>query len=173
MIRTILGRFTFPPVCAEAAEEADMAAETPVSHSLRVDPEDGSDWTAITAVSRIGRLGRTRRSVTIAIFLGQVTRCVAVVLVHAELQGLDALDEKERVERAEARVEIAQAFDARLDPAVLLQRNRRHSSRVSRNCSEIRGLPVQLKQETLNRLYLVLLEIRLTALAAYPGRDCF
>src|SRR5271157_692154 len=51
MIRTILGRFTLPPVCADAAEEADMAAETPASHSLRVDPGDGSDWTAIMAVS--------------------------------------------------------------------------------------------------------------------------
>jgi len=56
MIRTILGRFTFPPVCADAAEEADMAAETPVSHSLRVDPDDGSDWTLIIAVSLILRL---------------------------------------------------------------------------------------------------------------------
>jgi hypothetical protein len=56
MIRTILGRFTFPPVCAEAAEEADMAAETPVSHSLRVDPDEGSDWTAMIAVSLILRL---------------------------------------------------------------------------------------------------------------------
>jgi hypothetical protein len=46
-----LGRFTFAPVCAGAAEEADMAAETPVSHSLRVDPDEGSDWTAIIAVS--------------------------------------------------------------------------------------------------------------------------
>src|ERR1035441_11100736 len=26
-----------------------MAAETPVSHSLRVDPDEGSDWTAIIA----------------------------------------------------------------------------------------------------------------------------
>jgi hypothetical protein len=33
-----------------------MAAETPVSHALRVDPDDGSDWTAILAVSLIGRL---------------------------------------------------------------------------------------------------------------------
>jgi hypothetical protein len=123
MMRTILGRSTLAPVCAGAAEEADMAAETPVSHSLRVEPDDGSGWTPITAVSRIGRLGRTRRSVTIVIFLGQVTRCVA-------------------------------------------------ADRVSRNCGEIRGLPVQLKQETLNRLYLMLLEIRLTALAAHPGRNC-
>jgi hypothetical protein len=33
-----------------------MAAETPVSHSLRVDPDEGSDWTAIIAVSLILRL---------------------------------------------------------------------------------------------------------------------
>jgi hypothetical protein len=51
MIRTILGRLAFPRVCADAAEAADMAAETPVSHSLRVDPDDGLDWTAIMAVS--------------------------------------------------------------------------------------------------------------------------
>jgi len=45
MIRTMLGRFAFPPVCADAAEEADMAAETPVSHALRVEPDEGSDCT--------------------------------------------------------------------------------------------------------------------------------
>jgi hypothetical protein len=44
---------------------------------------------------------------------------------------------------------------------------------MSCNRSQIRGLPIQLKQETLNRLYLALLEIRLTALAAYPGRNRF
>ena len=60
MIRTILGRFTFPPVCAGAAGEADMAAETPVSHSLRVEPDDGSDGTAIMAVSRILDVRRTQ-----------------------------------------------------------------------------------------------------------------
>jgi hypothetical protein len=54
-----LGRLTFAPVCAGAAEEADMAAETPVSHSLRVEPEDGSDGTAIMAVSLKLRVGRT------------------------------------------------------------------------------------------------------------------
>jgi hypothetical protein len=36
-----------------------MAAETPVSHSLRVDPDDESDWKAIIAVSLILCVGRT------------------------------------------------------------------------------------------------------------------
>ena len=49
----------------------------------------------------------------------------------------------------------------------------RRGSRASRNCSQIRGLPVQLKQKALSRFYLVLFEIRLAALAAYPGRNCF
>jgi hypothetical protein len=40
---------------------------------------------------------------------------------------------------------------------------------ASCNGSQIRGLPVQLQQEALNRLHLLLLEIRLAALAAYPG----
>jgi hypothetical protein len=51
----MLGRFTFPPVCADAAEEADMAAETPVSQSLRVEPD-------ILAVSLIFRVGKAAGS---------------------------------------------------------------------------------------------------------------
>jgi hypothetical protein len=51
------------------------------------------------------------------------------------------------------------------------RRRRRAPPRFGASCngSQIRGLPVQLKQEALNRLHLLLLEIRLAALAAYPG----
>ena len=40
---------------------------------------------------------------------------VAAVLLHAVFQGLDALNEEEGVERADARAEIAQPFHAHLD----------------------------------------------------------
>ena len=40
---------------------------------------------------------------------------VAAVLLHAELQRLDALNEQERIERADAGPEIAQALHAHLD----------------------------------------------------------
>jgi len=75
MMRTNVGPLDVPPVCAGAAEEADMAAETPVSHfcvwSRRMIGLNGHNRS-----NRASAGWADAAPVAIAIFPGQVTRAL-------------------------------------------------------------------------------------------------